>query len=254
MSTNQQHLTQDLSPRELYTRSREQYKNKNIKQYISQTCEDSMGSKVSDETCLLAQRQASDPVAASIEAGPLAGTSCQERSGNVISPRDVYTRWSGISVHHVRSRKGVKIGITLQRPEWANEGRTLQITAELKRYDRLREVKTQTDDSDFFELYLTAVKEKLFADRNRNACLGRAHQRGSRRAWIQDTLVLGYMEQDVIKSVIIYIEGDQFEVSMDHVMSEQQQRVYHSTGIHGQIRFTRRSPRIDELPTTQKYE
>ena len=237
-------------------RSREQYKNKNIKQYISLDSEDSIGVKVSGETCLLAQRQASAPLATSNEVIPLESETSSLRSqgaeeGNVISPRELYTRWTGISVHHVRVKKGVKIGITLQKPEWQSEGRTLQITAELKRYDRLREVKPMEDDSDFFVEYITGVKDLLHSERDKTACLGRAHQRGSRKAWIQDTLVLAYLKESGIESLTLYIEGEQFNIVMDHEMSEQQARVYHSTGIHGRIVFRRRSPRIDDLPTTQ---
>jgi hypothetical protein len=249
-------MSNSTSPRELYTRSREQYKNKNIKQYISLSSEDSIGEKVSGETCLLAQRQASDPLAFVSDKIPFESETSSPRSqgaeeGNVISERELYTRWSGISVHHVRSQKGVKIGITLQKPEWVKTGRILQITAELKRYDRLREVKPLSDDSEFFVDYLVGVKELLHSERDRTACLGRAHQRGARKAWIQDTLVLAHLRDNKIDTVTIYIEGDQFNIDMTHEMSQQQSRVYHSTGYHGAISFNRRSPRIDDLPTTQ---
>lgn len=232
--------------------SREQYKNKNIKQYIALVSEDNIGEKISDEICLLAQRQASDPLAFVPDKISLeSATSSPGESGNVISPREQYTRWSGISVHHVRTAKGVKIGITLQKPAWAREGRTLQITAELKRYDRLREVRPLEDDSEFFTQYLLGVKEKLHTTKEKTACLGRAHQRGARKAWIQDTLVLAYLKPTGIDEVIIYVEGDQFNINMNHEMSSQQSRVYHSTGIHGTIAFNRRSPSIHDLPTTQ---
>ena len=240
------------TPRELYTRSREQYKNKNIKQYISLESEDSIGDMVSKETSLLAQRQASAPVAfVSDKVSLESATASPGESGIVICPRELTSRWSGISVHYVRTSKGVKIGITLQRPEWVAQARTLQITAELKRYDRLREVRALADDSEFFCEYLAGVKQLLHAERDRSACLGRAHQRGARKAWIQDTLVLTHLRDHTIDSVTIYIEGEQLIVPMNHEMSEQQARVYHSTGIHGHIVFNRRSPRIDDLPTTQ---
>lgn len=231
---------------------REQYNNKSIKQYIALASEDSIGVKVSGETCLVAQRQASAPLATSFEVVPFESvTSSPGESGNVISPREQYTRWSGISVHHVRTRKGVKIGISLQKPCWIRDGRLLQITAELKRYDRLREVKPMQEDSDFFGEYLQGVKAILHEKRDRSACLGRAHQRGARKTWIQDTLVLAYLKDSGIATVTIYIEGDQFDIPMTHEMTEQQQRVYHSTGMHGNIVFNRRSPRIDDLPLTR---
>ena len=154
-------------------------------------------------------------------------------------------------MHYVRSGKGVKIGITLQQPGWRATGRILQITAELKRYDRLREVKPLPDDSEFFREYLTGVKELLHTEQDRTACLGRAHQRGARKAWIQDTLVLTHLQSDKITQVTIYIEGEQIAVEMNAEQSESQTRVYHATGYHGAIVFNRRSPRIDDLPTTQ---
>ena len=237
---------------QLLLSSREQYNNKSIKQYIALVSEDSIGVKVSGETCLVAQRQASDPLATSFEAVPFGSvTSSPGEGGNVISPRELCSRWSGISVHHVRTRKGVKIGISLHKPAWVRDGRLLQITAELKRYDRLREVKPMQDDSDFFSEYLQGVKAILHEKRDRSACLGRAHQRGARKTWIQDTLVLAYLKDSGIGTVTIYIEGDQFDIPMTHPMSEQQQRVYHSTGMHGNIVFNRRSPRIDDLPLTK---
>jgi len=244
------------TPRELYTRSREQYKNKNIKQYISHVSEDNIGVKVSARPALEPVAVATDSMATSNEVIPLESETSSPGSqeaerGNVISPRELYTRWSGISVHYVRSKKGIKIGITLQKPEWVGTGRILQITAELKRYDRLREVRPLPDDSQFFVEYLTGVKELLHAEKDRTACLGRAHQRGARKTWIQDTLVLAHVRDNKIAQVTIYIEGEQFSVDMTHEMSEQQTRVYHSTGYHGAISFNRRSPRIDDLPTTQ---
>jgi hypothetical protein len=245
--------------RELYTRSREQYNNKNIKQYISLESEDNTGEKVSVETCLLAQRQASEPQATSIEVVPFEsetsspGSQQQPRAegGNVITSRELSSRWSGISVHHVRTAKGVKIGITLQRPDWQTQGRTLQITAELKRYDRMREVRALEDDSENFVQYITQLKQMLYENRDRTVCLGRAHQRGARRAWIHDTLVLAHTQDNQVISIGLHIEGEDIVIKLDQPMSEQQQRVYHSTGYQGRLCLQSRSPRIDELPTRQ---
>jgi hypothetical protein len=253
---NSEEIVQELISRSNTGCSREQYKNKSIKQYISPASEDSIGVEVSGETCLLAQRQASDPVAFAFSKTSLESETSSPRSqgaeeGNVISPREQYTRWSGISVHHVKTRKGVKIGISLQKPAWVREGRLLQITAELKRYDRLREVKPVEDDSEFFAKYLVGVKQLLHDQRDRTACLGRAHQRGARKAWIQDTLVLAYLKDSQVVSITMFVEGEQFTIPMTHEMSEQQSQVYHSTGMHGTISFNRRSPRLEDLPLTK---
>lgn len=242
--------------RELYTRSREQYKNKNIKQYISQVSEDSVGVKVStrpafEPVAVATELQARTSSQISLESEIASQRSQGAEEGNVICPRELTSRWSGVSVHYVRSKKGIKIGITLQQPGWQATGRILQITAELKRYERLREVKPLADDSEFFREYLAGVKEMLHEKKDRSACLGRAHQRGARKAWIQDTLVMTHLRDDRIDHVTIYIEGEQFGIDMNAEQSEPQTRVYHATGYHGKILFNRRSPRIDDLPTTQ---
>lgn len=244
------------NPRELYIRSREQYKNKNIKQYISQVSEDNNGVKVSTRPALEPVAVATDSMAItssplSLESETSSPGSQGAEEGCVITPRELTSRWSGLSVHYVRTGKGIKIGITLQKPEWVSQGRTLQITAELKRYDRLREVKPLADDSEFFCNYLAQVKEMLHEKKDRTACLGRAHQRGARKAWIQDTLVMAHLRDGGINHVTIYIEEEQFSIDMTADQSEQQQKVYHATGYHGKISFNRRSPRIDDLPTTQ---
>lgn len=245
-----QQMFDDIRSRQL---PREQYKNKNIKQYNSSSrlSEDDPGSKVSTRPASWPEAVASKPVAETSSSLPLAGTACQGESGSVISPRELASRWSGISVHHVKTKKGVKIGISLQMLDWVSEGRILPITAELKRYDRLREIKHSADDDQDFVEYLDGVKNHLHQSKSKNACLGRAHQRGARKRWIKNTLVLAYMSDHVVKRLYLYIEGEQIEISLDQEMSERQQQTYHSTGYHGKIVLKKKSPSIFDMPTVQ---
>ena len=228
---------------------REQYNNKNIQQYISlATQRRSNGVEVSARPAFGPEAAASQPSAQdSVFSTPKA----KGERGSVISPRELYSRWSGISVHHVKSKKGVKIGITLQKAEWTSVGRTLQITAELKRSDRLREVKSMEDDSAEFVLYIDQIKQELREARDKSACLGRAHQRGARKAWIQDIVVLAYLKDNIVDRVLLHIEGEDHIIILDQPMSELQSKVYHSTGYHNKIVLKKRSPKLDDLPTTQ---
>jgi hypothetical protein len=233
---------------------REQYKNKNIKQYKSLSRpdgEDNTGVKVSARPASWPEADASSSAAVTPSQDPLAGTSCQERDVKDLGPRELTSRWSGISVHHVRTRKGVKIGVTLQQAADVSSGRILPLTAELKRYERLREVKSNESDSDEFVAYLAGVKEQLQSDRCRSACVGRVHQRGARKAWLKNVLVTGFLEDEVVRRLYLYIEGEQFEISLNEEMSDRQKHTYHATGYHGRIVLKKSSPSIFDLPTVQ---
>lgn len=250
--------TYDIKTRELHLANkpffgetpRDVFKYESIKEYNNtsrDSHEDDMEEVVSKETKSVTRGCASNPltISSSSSLSPVGGV----LEENVIAPARTTTRWSGISAHHVKTKKGVKVGVTLQKPEWAPIGRVLQITAELKRYDRIREVKCNEDDSDQFAEHLRQVKTAIHESKNKNYCLGRAHQRGARKEWIQDTFVLAEFDGDMIKEVTVHIEGDSFDITMDQAMSERQKEKYHSTGYHGTMKFAKRSPKIDELPT-----
>ena len=116
---NDNDILQLLQSRELTSRPREVYKeeNKKITNYASRDSrEDADGEKVSARPALWPEAVASDPIAVDFVPSPTG------ESGNVICPRELTSRYSGISVQHVRTDKGVKIAITLQKPEWAAAG------------------------------------------------------------------------------------------------------------------------------------
>lgn len=232
--------------------SREVYKEEKTKKqnYASRLDrEDADGVEVSNETCLLAQRSASDPLAvASGKVSLESVTSSLGESGNVITPRELTSRYSGISVQHVRTEKGVKVAVTLQKPEWATTGACQLATAELKRYDRMREVKARADDSEHFTNYLNQTKITLQEAGLRQVCMGRLHQRGKRSAWLYDTLIVAFFKDECMERVMLYLEGEEYVIELDHELSDAQRKYYLNQGIHGAIASAKAVPRLDDLP------
>jgi len=240
-------------PRELQVaNSREVYKEekKEIQNYASLHEDvDVMRVEVSTRPVSWPEAIASSPATTTPSQYPLAGASPQERGGSVISaPRELTSRYSGISVQHVKTTKGVKLAITLQKPEWAPEGACQMATAELKTYDRMREVKAREEDSDHFAAYLKNAKRELQDAAKKNVCIGRLHQRSKRSAWLYDTLVIAFFDDDKMANVILYLEGEEHVVSMDLELTEQQQKYYLSQGRYGDISSGQRAPRLDDLP------
>jgi hypothetical protein len=249
-----------LDSRELTIRTpREQYKEqKKERQNYSSRLDraDVTGVKVSSETCLVAQRQASEPLAFASSKISLESVTSSPRSqgaeeGYVIAPRELTSRYSGISVQHVKTEKGVKVAITLQKPDWCAEGACQLATAELKRYDRMREVKARPDDSETFALYLANVKQQLRDSANHSVCIGRLHQRSRRSAWLYDTLMVAFLQGEIVERVMLYLEGEEYVIPLDHTLTDLQQKYYHNQGIHGAIAGANRAPRLDDLPLTR---
>jgi hypothetical protein len=233
------------APREVYKEE-----NKKIQNYSSRKdCVDVMGVKVSTRPALEPVADATELRAVTSSPLPLeTETASPEESGSVIRPRELTSRYSGISVQHVQTEKGVKIAITLQKSHWAAQGACQLATAELKRYDRMREIRARADDSDYFEQYLTNVKQQLQQAQNREVCIGRLHQRSRRSAWLYDTLIVAFFEDKKMARVMLYLEGEEYVIEMDHTMSESQKKFYHNQGIHGSIVSAKSIPRLDDLP------
>ena len=192
------------------SRPREVYKKENNKKsnYISreEDREERASSKVSGETCPLASR----PVASVTPLFPLGEESFgQEALVSDITPAITSSRtFSGITAQHNISARGIKVSITLQQDREAATGAVIQLTAELKRTDRLRELKPYAGDNPFFtEFYQqlkTTIRQDDDADFKKTACLGRLHERGSRSAWIADMCVFGELDADLHLSRIVF--------------------------------------------------
>ena len=181
---------------------------------------------------------------------PLGEALPQEDFGNVITPASCSSRYSGISVQHCRTRKGVKLAITLQQPSEAASGACLRLTAELKRYDRLHEVRARPEDGEWFHQLLTQTQQDIRSSANRSACLGRIHDRGRRSEWFLDSLVVGFLQDDCIRRVLLNLEGEEYIIELDQELSPRQQELYHSTCIQGHISKGREAQR--RLATAQR--
>jgi hypothetical protein len=134
----------------------------------------------------------------------------------------------------------------------ARVGEATRLTAELKRWDRLRELKPYADDSEqFAEMYLGAIEhlKETKAKNRRNYCIGRLHDRGARSAWYADMMMLGILnDQDHLKTVILNIEGEEFEIQMDLPLSNRQS-MFHSQGRHGDLKRAKQAPRLSTAPS-----
>lgn len=247
-----QQLLRRNSGRELTSREREVYKEKKKeiqKDSSRMTGEDDDWGEVSARPAFGQEAIASSPPAVDFVSSPLgSGTACQEESGNVISPRELTSRYSGITVQHVRTDRGVKVAITLQQPEWRTAGAVQMATAELKRYERMREIRATADDSAEFAQYLENTKTQLQESKNRSACMGRLHVRGRRSQWLLDTLIVAVFDDTVMSTVMLYLEGEEFLIEMNHPLSPNQEKYYHTAGIHGQIQSAQKAPRLSDLP------
>jgi hypothetical protein len=239
--------------REVSDRSREVLKNKKIKKRkdVSRTSEDIELRKVSGETCPLTQRQASASVAAA--ASLLTSSSLDRDSsvvieGNVIPARSS-SRLTGITAQHAKTAKGVKIMLTIQGPDHASQGIVVPVTAELKRYDRLREIKSLATDSDEFDRLLTKILDQIYENKDKSYCVGRIHERGRRAAWIKDSVVIGVLNDGVITNVVLFVNNEQYEIIMDKDMSERQHKHYHSQGMLGEIVNGEQAPTLDTIAT-----
>jgi hypothetical protein len=220
-------LSYDISARTNSNRSREQLNNKTIKE-------------LNNSSRRLSEDDMSEQ--SSLTETPLSVV-VQEDVGNVITPARTSSRYSCVQVQHCKTAKGVKLAITLQTPEL----KRLRVTAELKRYDRLREVKTRLEDSNEFNLFFEDTKRSIHESRNRNICMGRLHERGKRKQWYRDTLAVGVLnDAGIITQAIININHEEYLVELDGQLTDLQTRMYHATGQIGVFQSSRAMPRIED--------
>jgi hypothetical protein len=242
-----------LPPRELSSRPREVYKEEKIKRHnnISRLSEDIGCVEVSDETCPLTQRTSSSESVAL--ASPLTSSSLGRDHSvaledNVIAARTA-SRVTGITAQHARTAKGVKVMLNLQTAVNRDTGVFVPVTAELKRYDRLREISSRDTDSEQFDRLLTDLLDRISTSGDRSYCVGRIHERGRRAAWIQDSVVIGTLSADVITNIAVFIHNERYDISMDQPLSERQLRHYHSQGRWGEIVTGQSAPTLDTVRT-----
>jgi len=164
----------------------------------------------------------------------------QKDFGSDITAARTTSRYTGIAVQHCvpnakSSRPGVKLAISLQTAGMAQHGHLLLLTAELKRYKRLREIKARMDDTAAFAQILDQAKQQIYADQDHTIVMGRCHLRGQRSAWIPNVLVIGRIQADCVSQVILFLDDEEYTIKLDHPLTQAQQPLYLSAGQWGSI-------------------
>lgn len=229
---------------------REVCKDKNIKRNKdnSRSGEELVGFKVSDETCLLAPTSSSPMGELDISREDL--TSSKVEGNNISGAASSSIR--GISVQHARTASGVKVMVNIQTHADAETGSVVELTAELKRSERLRELKPYDADSDSFaQMYaeaLQTLKDMKASDR-RPYCIGRIHDRGVRDLWYADMMAIGTLDDtNHLRYILLNINGEEFEIDMTETLSPRQQQAYHSSGRWGSMVTQRKAPTLATAP------
>jgi len=223
-----------IAPREHISREREQFNNSIIKE-LNNT------SLLSGEDETAGQSPLSETPS---------GAVAQKDFGSIITPPRELT-YRSVTVQQCRpgqQRAGVRLHISLQTAIHQAQGERLLVTAELKRYDRLREVKSRLTDSSLFAQLLETAKRDIHTAKNRDLCLGRIHYRGKRSAWIQDAMVVAHLVEDRATWVLLYLEHEQYHIEMDRPLTPAQQAVYVASGQQGDlINSAEVAPRLSDL-------
>ena len=159
---------------------------------------------------------------------------------------------SGITAQHQKTAKGIKVMLTFQHRDEAAQCAYVELTAELKRSNRISELKPYADDSDDFAAFYTMAKQAILdeedVEHRRRICIGRLHERGKRAHWVADMLVIGYLtENQTLEDVVYYYGTEEYKIRMDHPMSARQQELYHSNGIYGELKRQRTAPTMATL-------
>lgn len=170
----------------------------------------------------------------------------------IIAPADTTSRtFSGISAQHHKTAKGIKVSITLQKADEVDVYAYIELTAELKRHNRIRELKPYSyDGDDFAELYSgmkNHIRHNLLPEIKEKTCIGRLHQRGSRSAWIADMFVIGELDQNDILKTIKFYHDDEYIINMDQALTRRQTEIYHSSGLYGELRRRSIGPTLANL-------
>ena len=240
-------------PHVLLEDPREVYKDKKIKRKKDISREDdeeTANGEVSGETCLLGKtpNDMEDSVPSSF--GQKAVDSVITPAASISSRDQTFT---GISCQHVKTKNGIKLSLTLQTYEDSLTGEVVELTGELKRHSRIRELKHYDDDDEYFSrgVYHALIDElKEFSpEEGKHICIGRLHDRGRRGAWYANMVVVGKLDDNNhLETVYFYSDNEQYEILLLGQLSDSQQELYHSTGIFGNLVRNRRAPRLATAP------
>jgi len=231
--------TPDL-PARTTSRAREVYKDKKskIQKHIS---------RVSEERSLLTPSPLGEEVSPE-------GLEAQEENVSNLPPATTSSRVTGISVQHVKTTRGIKLTVAVQTAADAESGEYVELTAELKRHSRLRELKRYAgDDYDFEQLYINYITElkTLSPAAGKDICMGRLHIRGARGKWFANMAMVGFVTDGVVRRALLYINTAEYEIELTGLLSPRQEQLYHSTGIYGQLISQRPTPRLETAARRQ---
>jgi hypothetical protein len=240
-------LTREQSNRE----PREVLKDKKIKRSkdISRLSEEIAFVKVSGETCPLTSTSSSSIGQLDISEEGLTSS----RGEGCSNSETARTSIRGITAQHSRTNAGVKVMINIQTEEDALTGSVVELTAELKRSDRLRELKSYDHDSpefdkEIFQMTMDSLRS-MKSEERKPYCVGRIHDRGVRDMWYADMLAVGVLDDnDHLKTLCLNINGEEFEIDMDQPLSSRQEKSFHSNGIWGKIENQRTAPTLASAP------
>lgn len=242
----------------------EKNKRTNYSSRWSEDQENFTSSKVSLETCSKISSEISShlDISTSLPLGKESEESVSQEEGvSVITPAITSSRdeeiVSGISAQHNRGERGCKLSITVQLAS-DPDGAGVTLTAELKRIDRLREIKSYSYDSPEFDEYIIETKRDLSntdeipVNQRHRWAFGRLHNRGERSAWYPDASVVAKFDTAgvVIENIVLSVCGSAFQITMDHPMSPKQEKLYHSAGFHGKLRQNKQVYDIYSAPRT----
>lgn len=177
----------------------------------------------------------------------------QKDFGSVDQPARTTSRYSGIAVQQPAAKAdskkpGLKLAISLQTEAMGRKGQLFLITAELKRYDRLREIKSKIDDTSSFAQTLEQAKQEIHAEKDRAMCMGRMHLRRQRSSWIPNALAIARVENEIIQQVILILDDEEYIIQLDQPITDSQRTMYLASGIHGSIAHPNsHSPTLTEL-------
>ena len=163
---------------------------------------------------------------------------------------------TGISAQHCKTEHGVKLFLNIQTHEQSLTADVTALTAELKRLDRLRQLKINQNDSYEFEqnIYLSTINEfkqwnEELSPERKKFCMGRLHVRGARAAWIPDAMVVGkFNDEDHLEYIILHIDNKEYEINLTDEVSPRQAQYYHTAGHWGKLQTSKPVKTWDQLP------
>jgi hypothetical protein len=186
----------------------------------------------------------------------LAESSLQGEGVSVMSDATTCSRtYTGISIQHNKTKKGIKLSINLQTADDAHNNNIVSITAELKRSDRLREIKESQYDTDNFKAFVNSTINEIMdipRQLRQHIAAGRAHERGQRSVWYQDVFITAELDSyNVVRRVYLNLNGEEYQVEMDKELSTSQATMYHSSGIYGELKLVQMAPTLAGARRTQ---